>query len=978
MGTVSDDSYLEFNAIDNNSKTLCIYHQNIRSLRENFDKFCLYLSSLINRPDIIVLSEIWISELELNNFVLESYNQFANCNEMYRSGGVIVFVSQQYVARASSLAMTAADAIKITLDLDCETSISIVGVYRLHSFPVSVYLDQLVDVLCMSKERNLLYIGDINLCVLEQSQVVDDYQVLMGSYGLAQLIDSPTRGTRCLDHIYFRSRDNILSEAFVLESGRSDHNVLVCNLFINNVLNLKRCTNMGATLKKTDYKLMLNLLSKENWATVYSENNASNAFKQFLYLFTEIIEKSVFDQVKQSGVTFLKPWMTAELCKRQKHRNILYKKLKKTPNNIKLKRYYDSFSLKLKQDLQCQKNNYYTKLFDRNKYNTKKQWSTVNSILGQTNKKNNINSIKKMGNPEDVIFDSLDIANEFNKFFTTVVDGLVANMDPADIVDNNEYSTIFPAIHIQNSFFFLPTCPYEISSVINKLNSNKSPGVDGVSSFAIKTACNFISPVLSYIFNLSFETGVFPDDLKIAVVIPLHKKGDSGDLNTYRPISLLSNFSKILEKLVKSRLVKFLKINNILSLNQYGFVEKKSTEDALLSLLSNVYDGLNSKLNVAGLFIDITKAFDSVDHHILLSRLWEIGVRGVSNMWFRSYLAGRKQCVRVRDSSSSLLPISLGVPQGSVLGPILFIIFINNLCYGRFKGKVNCFADDTAFSYSASESYTLSSYIQSDLDKLKMWFTVNKLVLSIKTKVIYFSLRSKGIVYDRLYFKCKSCFNSPVYTSCDECILIEQVQSIKYLGLIIDTNCNWKEHIKSVKKYLIIALRKFYLLKYICPIEVLRTVYFALVNSKLDYGLSCWGGIYNTTLKPLLMSQKYIIRQIFNLRKRDHSFPFFRILKVLPIRHMYLFKVLRIFYKRGGQQIANEAVYSVRLRNLNQVKLLKPNCEAFKRFYSYCSLKFFNKLPFNVSNANTLGIFSRDLKKWLFSFNNDEIESVFQ
>lgn len=972
----NDESFDEFNQYNEVINTsFCIFHQNIRNLRENFDSFCIYLVSLDKRPEVIVLTEIWISGVELFSYKLDGYKQFGKPNESYRAGGVVVYVSDLFSSRACIVDMIAADAIKITIDIGLDWSLSILAIYRLHLFHVRDFLAQLKDILNISTEKNLLIIGDINLCLLEQSRTVDEYLILMSSSGLNQVINAPTRGNRCIDHIFFRSRDSISFTSRVIKSGRSDHDVIVCNLSLQNIQNNENYNDKYVI--KIDYNMLECLLVKETWSNVYSKHNASEAFGEFLQSFKDLVDNAKFVSVRKRSVRILKPWMTYELCCRQQFRNKLYKKVKRNPNNLNLRQRFDIYSICLKNDIITQKTNYYHNLFETNKNNTKKQWQIINEVIGFKNTRKAITCIERINGNGEMLEEPLLIAREFNTFFIGVVSKLMSSLDTVDGIDLSNYDSTFPKKYLLNSFFMLPTCENEVKTIINKLSSNKSPGMDGISARLIKFSSNYICSVLTHIINLSFATGEFPKDLKSAVVIPLFKKGQETDLNNYRPISLLSNFSKIIERIVKCRLLKFLSLNNLLSESQFGFVEKKSTEDALLDFCSKVYNGLNSKFQVAGLFIDITKAFDSVDHKILISCLSEAGIRGVPLNWFRSYLLERTQCVRINQSTSEFLPITCGVPQGSVLGPILFLVFVNSLCLGRFKGSLTSFADDTALCYQSHNVDSLFNDMEYDLNQLKVWFTLNKLALSSKTKYIKFSFKSKMNMNRNIYFRCKQCLNNSVNVTCINCVQIEKVDSLKYLGLILDQNCTWKPHVLSVKMYVYMALRKFYMLKYICPVPVLRSIYFAIVHSKIQYGLSCWGGTYTTIVNPIVIAQKAVIRQIFKLRKTEHSFPYFKQLNIFPLRHLYIYRVLRLFFVRSGQNVSNSLAKSIRLKSLNRVTLPRPNSEAFKKFYLYMASKLFNKVPFHISKATNLNHFSKYLKQWLFSFNSEQIEDYF-
>ena len=262
--------------------------------------------------------------------------------------------------------------------------------------------------------------------------------------------------------------------------------------------------------------------------------------------------------------------------------------------------------------------------------------------------------------------------------------------------------------------------------------------MDGIDNSIVKNCSWYLVDVLKHLFNLCLDSGVFPDILKLAIVVPIHKKGDEFLLNNYRPISLLSTFSKLFEKLIKRRLISYLdKLIFFLHKNQYGFITGKSTEEALLHFLSDIYSTINDSLIPSALFVDISKAFDSVDHNILLDKLSHLGVRGNIFKWFESYLRNRFQIVKVNGLLSDPGQISCGVPQGSVLGPLLFLIYFNSIFEVNLIGHTTAFADDLALTYAAKDILSNNYFeIKSDLFKLSKWFFYHKLSVSNKSRIM--------------------------------------------------------------------------------------------------------------------------------------------------------------------------------------------------------------------------------------------------
>ncbi len=294
------------------------------------------------------------------------------------------------------------------------------------------------------------------------------------------------------------------------------------------------------------------------------------------------------------------------------------------------------------------------------------------------------------------------------------------------------------------SMFLNPVDGNEVIRTVNKCSNKTSTDCDELSMNIVKHIIHEVVEPFSYICNLSFETSTFPDQMKKAKVTPIFKAGNKREFTNYRPVSLLPQFSKIIEKLFDVRLQKFIDKHNLLNNGQYGFRSNCSTSFALMELIEEICNNLDNKKLTVGVFIDLKKAFDTIDHNLLLQKLDFYGIRGATNDWVKSYLTNRKQFVQVDGHSSDLLDIICGVPQGSVLGPKLFILYINDLCNVSSLVKYVLFADDTNIFKSGDNLQSLCIEISNELNKISVWFNVNKLSLNVsKTHFMVFG-RSKN------------------------------------------------------------------------------------------------------------------------------------------------------------------------------------------------------------------------------------------
>ena len=919
---------------------------NIRSCKKNFNSFIAHFGNILVRFSCIIFTETWLTSDLDNIFYIPGFYS-SNLYRDHYGGGIKLYIKngiQSRLLKDFTFINDFFEILSVELLFGDHKAI-FTAIYHPPTPSIALnyaFIDSLIYYVRQFTQLNVPVIvaGDFNVNLLNPNRLVyvDSFILSMLELGLRPIINIPTKFNLANHITRFSILDQIWvtqcivnQKSFVLPLDITDHFPVgaILDLPFNVINNIKKhvCSPFKEQGKLTFSLLISNLNINE---LVGDFNFVFNQFFTNIFQSYEIAFPIVQMKKKPGDIA---PWMTPRLKLCIKKKSKLYKRFLKGRIS---RADYIFYKNRLTNVIRRVKRLYFSKqLLDASK-DSKKFWNIFNNLIQRCD----CYSLKeiRVGN---AILVGQELVNYVNNFFITAVSSITRHLPPPS-------AYIFITPPVQSSCFFYPTSPPEVMKVIKGLK-NKGSKLFDVHPTIIKENILFFGRHLSHLYNMSLTESVFPDVTKVGRVTPTHKSGPTDIIDNYRPISALPVFSKVFEKLTYIRMDNFMTRHSILTSCQYGFRSGKSTTHAVTKLLSHVLDAFHEKIYCACFYLDLRKAFDTIDHGILLSKLNHYGFRGQCHDYLKSYYQNRKQYVHLNGYKSEVLTVVNGVPQGSTLGPLCFSVYINDLP-SAVDAHTVLFADDAAFIVTACTINELYDKINKLFSDLTTYLNMNRLVPnSKKSKLMMFSTRPTQHLPDLLFAN----------------EAIEWVSEFKYLGLTISNRLCFSSHINRVALNVSRITGIFTNIRTIVPYHLLMRLYYALVFPHLTNHVIMWGSAPDCHLKVLTTRLNNLLRVMLGVRWVNYT-------PDVPTRDMYnqnniltvksvfkycLFKFLKQlidgqlpeFYTTLLEPHTTLHAYGTRGRRFRHPALV---CEVERRFLPHQLILLYDSLPEEIFIVN--------------------------
>lgn len=936
-----------------------IFHQNIQCLRNKIEEIELLLDA--QGIDIACFSEHWLKEDEYSTIQIRNYHLCSIfCRKNFKNGGVAIFIRNKLNAKIDNILFLESKSREKDFEI-CGTQLSykngaklkIVTLYRSPIVNNITYfleeLDIVLDKLC-SEKCTVVLCGDFNIDYSDDTSVFKlELKDILTSHNIEVVVDGPTRFGKTknssIDYICTNIENADLVESVVIDSGISDHTSQLLTIKLNHDSKMKNY-KYSRIYSTENYKTLAFYLSKETWQAELKSKSIHDSFEIFIHSLSYYIDIS-FPLIRQilNNKERKKPWITEGIKVSSIMLKHLYALAKATqhPNAVSFHKKYQKIYRKL---ILAAKRHYNNDIYNRADNKSKAVWTLINDNIGS----NMVSKTQEILIDNKLVDDPLEISRYFNEFL--IEQPLKLHNGIRQILVNQKTPNL---IKNENTMFITSVTETEIFNLIHSLRNSNSHGNDNITSNILKNMALIITPILTYLINKSLLDGIFPDILKLARVIMIHKKGDPKVIENYRPISLLSTLSKILERVICEKINKFLNRFEILSSCQHGFRKGRSTQTAIFNFINKLYDNINEgKWNIA-LYMDLSKAFDVVSHDLLLAKVDRLGLRGKINQLLKSYLSNRMQLVEVNGCKSSILNISSGVPQGSVLGPLLFLLYINDLPdIVENAEDLTLFADDITYLCSGTSLTDVLCKAQRHINLFYDWFESNKLFLN-SSKTLFVCFRLKNY----LEHKNKSFLLRVKNRS------IEHATITKFLGIIIDDSLNWYQHIECLCKKLSSVCYALYRLKSITNVEICMAYYNAQFKSRIIYGLVFWGTSH--ALNRVFLLQKRALRHMAGVPMRTSCRELFKKFGILPVVSQFILEIITYVKTNEGSFLRMNYNHTYSTTHSSLLIIPRHTLVGYERSPRYMGIKLFNSLPKTYRDIESVQSFRRAVNDFLMS-----------
>ena len=938
------------------SGCLNIAHLNVSSLLKNIDEIRHLMNN--NKIHILGLSETRLDDSVLDNEIrIDDYN-IIRLDRKRTGGGIILYVheSVQFVTH-HDFAVANLELLCIEILIPKQKPFMLVYWYRPPDSSRDI-LDKFQSLIEQVDSRSLDYVlmGDFNCDLLKTppSSQTNHLNHIVEDFDLKQFVSKPTRvtpSTATLIDVLFSSNHDKVRFCDVVPISLSDHYMVIATWGKSRPPPANHKYIVSRDLKKIDMNKLKEDLSKVSWDDVLSESDVDNAYQNFETKFNNVLNDHA--PIRKKRVRNKEtPWMNRSIMQKMRERDKMKKQAKSSGCETQWKQ-YRKLRNQVTAMIRAAKRSYISESIVRNRGDSAAMWKSLRYIIPSKKKSTSINKLVFSGND---IVGYKNIASSLNEFFVNVSSRRKGNVQFGN--DMKKYLK-----RSTSSFKFKAVSSADVLDCVMSISSNKATGLDQIPAGIIKDTMDAILTPLLHIMNLSLTTGKVPQQWKIGRVTPLHKGGSLTDPSNYRPICVLPVLSKVLEKLVFKQVYAYLTDNNLLTKCQHGFRPKHSTSTALINVVEDFQVSIDNGEVVAVVTLDLEKAFDLMPQDILIEKLKYLGFDDLAIEWFRQYFKLRKQVTTVNGNSSPVTLIESGVPQGSILGPLLFILMLNDLPEVVKQCKVSLYADDTCLYFSAKDPNILESIINTELSSLSDWFFHNHLLLNVK-KCNFMLIGTKAKL--RHFDSVKININGTRLGRVTEC---------KYLGVTLDENLSWKAHINQVRNK---SLGSLYLLKRSRSFIDEKTallLYKTIIQSHFDYCSITWMNGNLCDLQRLQTLQNRALRVVLGVDAQYNREALYNTLKIDRLNERWkkqaVTQIHKAIYNLLPESLCSrialrEKYYNVR-NNDTIVSLPKPRTNILKRSPFYSASKLFNKLPQNIRIIDNIRSFTKAIQKVNFN-----------